>query len=384
MAMNIVPYTSSAKARLRARERREWLIDELRTTEGEAPRRGIQEIPPGFEVLDKESEYEEPYEEPTERYGQLARLRWQLGSDAFLLLERVTDLVLRILENEKYTVTNSPFAIKLSAVKFHRLRGLFPWRVIVCSHDQDMILDSLRPHADWLGIGVDLDEPPTIRSLGRCLVGYDALTGLVGGTLAFYETYGVTCRHVLSSECNSVASPTCHTEWPPSRFVSEAPDATLLRVNTPCFQVPIDESRSVTEASVSLIEQWMLTRSPILQVHPESKGQRLGIVKAQVSASRIGSTIYRFPQSEVILNMRQFFFGMITIPFGRTCFSYPGDSGSWVCGNQLGPWLGITTAGDDMGATYVTDASCLMEYFKLLLGESRVLATATWSAKKVR
>jgi hypothetical protein len=308
-----------------------------------------------------------------------------LASDAFVLLERVTDSVLRILEVREPGKHSGPLAekrislaVKLMPLRVSRRRHLLPWRAVVCTHEKEKIRQGLSRLSDWLGIGVDIEEPTTLEPLGRCQNGYDGKDGLVGGTLRSTSDFAVTCKHVISSACKSVIGLPTPIGSQASDPITSAPDAVLLNPRNPCFETPTEVADPVSPSSPAWIEHCLLSRLSVYQTHPGSQGRACGIIKAIVSASAIGSRVYRFPQSEVILDRTGYLFGLITLPFGKKRFSYPGDSGAWIRDSQSGSWIGMVTAGDDRGSTYVSDAGCLVEYFKCITGSNSFLLSATW------
>jgi hypothetical protein len=101
VAKNIIPYSSLSHARLRVSQRRKWLINVLAEHSNGPPGWVVEETPPGMMTSERPniSNYRE------ERLGQLARLRWQLSSDVFILLERVTDAVLQLLDTRLNILT---------------------------------------------------------------------------------------------------------------------------------------------------------------------------------------------------------------------------------------------------------------------------------------
>jgi hypothetical protein len=262
---------------------------------------------------------------------------------------------------------------------FMGTRGLFPWRVVVCSHETENIVKGLTPLTDWLGVGVDVDEPRVLSPLGRCHAGYDGKDGLLGGIVQSGDTYGVTCQHVISSTCNSLA---VHQNTSPnsaSISITSIPDAVLLNSQNPCFESPPRESVAiVSAATTSWLERCMSRRIPVRQIHPRSQGSIAGVVKATVSASTIEQRVYRFPQIEVIPSLTSYFYGLITFPLVKRRFSYPGDSGAWIRDSESGSWIGMVTAGDDRGSTYASDAGCLLDYFSQLTNAQTFLMPATW------
>jgi len=371
---NIIPDSSINHARFRARERREWLLQILAETKNSIPNWIVEETPPET----RSSERLSISDFPAELYGQLARLRWQLSSEALLLLERVTDAVLQILDVRSNSNFPRPIAVKLAFSGARQGSQKFPWRVIVCSFERERLQRGLAPLADWFGIGVDIDEPTFVTPLGRCLVGYDAKFGLVGGILRYDEPYAVTCGHVISSSCNSTSGHLASVHTLPYSGVTSIPDAVLLQTNTPCFEVPDEAAEPVSAALPSWVEHCILARVPVRQSHPNSQSHIAGRIKTVVSVSTIGEQLYRFPQSEIIPRSISYFFGLLKFPLFKRYFSYPGDSGAWVREAQSGAWIGMVTAGDDHGSTYLSDAHSLARYFGLLANNSELSLSTTW------
>ena len=67
------------------------------------------EIPPNYEGNQRERRFIESIEET---HGQMARLKWQIKSTEFLLLDRLIDLILLLKTDSKDFVFNYPL-IKL-------------------------------------------------------------------------------------------------------------------------------------------------------------------------------------------------------------------------------------------------------------------------------
>jgi hypothetical protein len=373
VAKNIIPPSSLKHARFCAQQRREWLLSQLAEYDNEPPRRVIEETPPDMKPIEHPniSDYRE------ECLGQFVRLRWQLNSDVFILLERVTDAVLQIFDTKHNELL---ITVKIEPLrKFMGTRDLFPWRVVVYSNEIERIIEGLTPLADWLGVGVDVEYTTVseLLHLGRCSSGNDGSDGLLGGIMQSAQaTYGVTCQHVISSSCASLAIPQNFSlKYKPT--TTSIPDAVLLNHHTPCFEAPERNVETVNAATPNQIDYCMLNRIPVRQTHPHSQGKISGVVRATVSASVIGQQIYRFPQIEVTPYLVSYFFGLLKFPLGKKSFSYSGDSGAWIRDSQIGSWIGIVTAGNNQGLTYASDASCVLDYFSQLTNQS-FLVPATW------
>lgn len=375
MTTNLVPYTTQDRARTRAMARRTWLAAQLRESSSErGPQWRVEERPPEGSSTDRRSLDDSPFEQ----LGQLARLKWQMNSLPCLLLERLTDLVLADTYDQGDKSSSSPFAVKLQPLPIGVHRNLFPWRAVICSHDERRIAEQVRKYADWLGIGVDLEEPATVRFTGRCTADYGGFAGLVGGLLEGDDLYALTCHHVVTANCGSLAPLPTLGQVPPTISTS-VPDAVLLRSGTPCFHVPSQDARPYALATNPLIEHIMLKRLPVSQNHPEASVRIAGVVKATVSTTTVGDKVVRGPLVEIIPDRKSYLFGLLKLPLGAKHFSSPGDSGGWVIDTGTRSWLGVVTAGDDRGSTYATNASFLLEYFRKLLGSQAELLPTSWA-----
>ncbi len=374
MTRNVVPYATPARARVRASERRRWLVSALsEVPEGQsddAPSRLVVEAPPNKDYGAESGHLEDR----AERFAQFARLRWQLNSTAMLLLERVTDTIFHSLREIGFPGEYLDFTIKLQPVDVKDSTNLFPWRVVIYTHNQEFFTRQIIPLSDWLGIGVDIDEPSVLTLAGRCHVGYPAMNGLVGGAVSGKESYLVTCQHVVSASCRSLR----HGSTLHPSSVQSSPDAVLLHTEIPCFESPSERSIPVSPASPAWIEQSILSRRRVTQTHPLAQQKAKGVIKATVSCTAVGLRLYRFPMLEVIPDRKVYFFGLVSRPSKSCFFSYPGDSGGWVVDCESGLWVGMVTAGDDRGSSYLTDAGCLLEYFQHLTGARATLFATSW------
>src|SRR5260370_7397847 len=130
-------------------------------------------------------------------------------------------------------------------------RELFPWRVVISTTDPGQVGTELSRFRDWLGIGVDVDDPVAPYPLGRCTAGYDGLDGLAGGMVRTPEPFLVTCQHVVSTACQSLAkapsgrghvSPRGQSAPipPAAPRVTSVPAPVLLRPRPPRFPAPHD------------------------------------------------------------------------------------------------------------------------------------------------
>ena len=292
MAKNIVPYPTLSDARLRARERRKWLLEILAEEQDGLPKWVVEETAPSMTQPERFTiaDY------PAECFGQIARIRVAVEKRRILLLERATDAVLPILRLSEGRNEAYPELVKIMPLYWNaRARGLFPWRIVVSSYQLDRIKEGLAPTAEWLGIGVDIDKPRRLTHFGRCRVGDDGMDGLVGGVVRFRETYGITCHHVISSACKSLAKLQHISQNPASIPFSSVPDAVLLNYQNSCFEAPIENAEVVNVATTSLLERCMRARVPVRQTHPESQGALAGVIKAIVSTSPIGKTNLPIP-----------------------------------------------------------------------------------------
>jgi len=342
--------------------------------------------PPAFDPMESPSdesvtqEWQESSE--PEGFGRIARLTWQLHSDAALLMERTADLLV-----EAASATKQPdlvSAVRLLPLDRTRRRpSMYPWKVAVSTNSPTKVADILRKHQDWLGIGVDVDDDVDVRLLGRCMAGYGGLEGLVGGLVqSSQETYALTCNHVVVDRCQSVARQLPVPSPAVTGIVNSAPDLVLLNPETPCFRAPSVSSSAVLVApSASAIEALIARRTAVWLTHPECPSAA-GVVKAAVSLVRIGEVLQRFPLLEVIPRLNAYVFGLLKYPFHRT-FAREGYSGAWVADTATQTWVGMVAGGDDRGSTYLLDAAALADYLSLLCGwpNRAPIVTATWPVK---
>jgi hypothetical protein len=175
----LAPYRSRADADFAARERYGAIDAFLRRTDSSLERMGSLRV----EFLERHSDLPNP--EPTNFENdaasstwQAVRLLWQIKRPERLLAERVADVMSLLsrpadLKNPSDSAERDFYVVRLAPLprKIRRRRSQFPWRVVIESSDDNMIVDRLREllkenHKlkEWLGIGVDWRyslPPPT-------------------------------------------------------------------------------------------------------------------------------------------------------------------------------------------------------------------------------
>ena len=294
--------------------------------------------------------------EDPNRFFHTAHLRWQMKADQFLLAERVTDTLVSLELDKDATVL------------MDTVRGAFPWRVVIACPNPTRVAHELERTRDWLGIGVDFIDPLPFKLMGRCSQGDDGREGVVAGRLGIdTETYGITCRHVLSSNCGSL-------RWPsriaaPQGYLEGSPDAALINLGSPCFSPgPGDGSPNrLRIGETADIERLRVSRQPV-ETRP---GRRSGLVDADVVAFSLGGKTYRGPHVLIVPALyRQF--GIIWPLWGRA-FSAPGDSGSWAIDTASSTWIGMVVGGYEapLTGTYALRADYLVELVRLALAPRR-------------
>jgi hypothetical protein len=159
---------------------------------------------------------------------------------------------------------------------------------------------------DWLAIGLDLislknrptdvasqnppeQAPPPLAAApaGRCISGSDGMEGTVGGVFHHsVSPIGVTCRHVLSSECGSLYWPGPPIRLPQQEFTADCPDAAFIRMGAPCFAQDGHRELNVVPATQADIELAVERRA---KIQKNRAGARKGIILfAAVSGFRLG------------------------------------------------------------------------------------------------
>lgn len=373
---SFLPYTSYEESSRRAEERRANLRAALADI-GDAGylRREFLEVPP--EAGGVERRFLD--DTPTEAFGQMARLRWQLGSEELLLIERLVDAIVVFKRQDaalKQEQTKTASAEDYPLVKLEPLdekaeaNGLFPWKAVIETSDPEYFRKRLAPLQGWLGIGVDLAPRREINLTGRCTVG-GGLEGVVGGMVEDHEPFLVTCAHVLSSECGSrviVGNP--YASVPDG--IKNEPDAALIEASTPCFtELKGSRKRKFSCADEQIALRSVNSRAKVFKFSPRKKGPA-GLIYNQVAmfpASNSGPA-YRFPHLEIRPDRTSYLFGILKYPISKY-FSREGDSGSWVVEESLGIWFGIVIGRSDYGSSYVAEGRPLLDFFELQLKAHR-------------
>ncbi len=377
MPTNVIPYSTVSHATSCAEDRQRWVINYL---SGPGPQRREQQR---FTVVeeplpDRPSQHEDlpPLEEDDfEFLGQLTRLRWQLASRALLLLERATDVVIQLFRAESSLAWKNSLHVSLQRLRRARVQGsLFPWRIVVRTREKEMLSGVLPRYADFLGIGVDVDDFHEVRPLGRCQAGYgDGQEGLVGGLIldaTSNVTHAVTCGHVLARQCGSLSPPfRPREEIDPrrQRGTTHWPDVALLDHGNPCHEVPPPNAPTVQPMNQAAIDRCVTDLLPVYKRHPHAR-RNAGLVASTNSLVSVGDTTYRFPHVSIIPRRIEYAFGMVTLPLSKH-YSKPGESGAWVCGADSS-WLGMVVGGMEGGVTYAVEAGALMAFVSAILGRS--------------
>jgi hypothetical protein len=283
--------------------------------------------------------------------AELARLYWELEDDSLLVLGRVADLVTnarRALSSEKL---DDGLVVRLSGA------GRKPF-VIVETDMPWLYADALAQHSRWLGVPVALAPSPRPELLGRCSVGGES-DGVVGGAVKVNgDEFGLTCDHVLSQACGSVASR-------PSPRTAGEPDAALIRPGADCFDFPVPTAGRCSAASVSEVSKLIFRNGTVVL----RRNGRPGNALTRSYDFAINGREYRFPHVEVG-PQRRGFEAFLPQAMARR-FSRAGDSGSWVFDARSGEWVGLLVGGAALvQVSYVAEATPLLIYLAAKLGTS--------------
>jgi len=244
---NVVPYALRAQGEAVAESRRSTLSTFLSETgDSRRPTFEFVEVPPGFPSFERRSFGEDD----DAVHWHASRLEMQLASTPMLLAERVTDGLVCLIRSGQLSRSAVPTCVRLVPRRYARRRAL-PWRVVMTTAEPEALAPWFTAErAAWFGIGIDLVKPratttsrtgtstapppaspapPAAMPQGKCTQGDDGLDGEVGGVMETSSngSYGVTCRHVLSSRCGSI--------YGPSRFVRRKGSSIRNRPMPPSF-----------------------------------------------------------------------------------------------------------------------------------------------------
>jgi hypothetical protein len=337
-------------------------------------RQEFLEAPPKFELAETRS----LADTPPEAYAQTVRLRWQLKADELLLLERVIDAIVTFKRLKSPVSTQREQFDEYLCVKVEHLgrvsreRGLFPWRVIIETDNPTFYKEVFHSLSDWVGIGIDLAPANKVELFGQCQIP-EGMEGVVGGLIVGQEEYGMTCSHVISPHCGSLAF-----KGDPS-LSGQQPDAALINSATDCFDLGARRSnkRTINVAPNLLIDSCILNKTKVINLNFHKSST--GFVLARVGTFTVGKVLYRFPHLQVI--SKRVVLGFVTIPFIYKYFSEPGKSGSWIGEKDTDSWIGMIVGGSrNPPLSYLAESEPLVQFFELLLTQKSKLTHSKLSA----
>jgi hypothetical protein len=331
------------------------------TNPAEFPRFEIREFPPGIEAIDSRRELS-----PSDAVGQMVRLRWQLKRPELLLLERVVDTALGILErrlgDSSARITNGLLgAVRVEPAKRRsRDPNIFPWTVILETNYPGLYRAEFERLRNWLAIGIDFDRPTEFVGYGLCQVP-GGERGEVGGVLHLQDSeLAMTCAHVLSDQCGSLV-----VRGEPRR-AGQQPDAALISMQSPCFQIHTQPRSGKVPATRDEIDRCHRREDTVRYANIRHKSVR-GYLYGTLSEFPIDGTVYRFPH-EAVVPATRLILGILPWPPGTGLFSEPGDSGSWILTEKSDNWIGMLVGGDPFTRTsYIADGQSLLSFFELEL-----------------
>jgi hypothetical protein len=330
------------------------------------------ESPRNYKVKERQRIF---FENRDEMYGQMARLKWQLNSTEYLLIERLTDLVIILIRDNKESISEYPL-IKLEPIdKFERKKGNFIWKAIIEADNLGLYFDFLFKYKEWIGIPVELREKKyyTIKQNGHCSNSIEE--GTVGGHIVYNNVeYSMTCSHVLAPDCGSVLfrGNRNSTSFNYQNHVYQAPDAALIDINSPCFRITKSNKQFLSIAT----EQVYITAADnrvVLNKNPESYPKKNGYISNPGTLMpMVKGTAYRFPHVSVRLIQKKYLFGLLKFPM-NSHFSVGGNSGSWVIDTNTNIWYGMVIGSDDVAITYLIQCEPLLDFFKYQIGGNNSL-----------
>jgi hypothetical protein len=353
-----LPPSSLSDANEAANQRRRFL-DEFIGGEDPAnfPRFEILERPPGIELSERPTgEFS-----PTDAIGQMVRLRWQIEQPELLLLERVVDAAIAIVnravdQSSQVRRTELLGAIRLEPRK-RKPRDKFPWVVILETNHPEVFRSEFEILKNWLAIEILFDQPSEIFRYGQCQM-LGGRLGEIGGLLEFSnQSFPMTCAHVLSHGCASLAIGTNPGQ-------GQQPDAALIQSGTPCFHWQSQSASPKTPATRQDVERCMLRADTVRYANTRHKRVR-GYLYGTVSEFPVDGVLYRFPH-EMVVPITRLLFGFLPWPLRSGFFSEPGDSGSWILTEKSDRWVGMVVGGDPFTRTsYIAEGGSLLKFFEL-------------------
>jgi hypothetical protein len=345
-------------------EARRRTINKLLLEDSELQFEFIERPNSEINYLNYESEY---LENPTERYGQMARLKWQLKSTGYLLLERLTDLIILFKSNDK-EAPNYPLITLEILKKSERKKGGSRWKAVIESDNINYYIDRLKQYQSWIGIAVEALEVSrfAITPTGKCQASNKQ--GCIGGYIKVNGMeFGMTCAHVLAPDCGSVVySKGQNYPFYHQRKIYHSPDAALISVNSPCFPAQGHYKVSLLPATVAVYitaadSKTVLNKIPLTDWNKKGYISNPGSLMPMVNGNA-----YRFPHMAIRLLQHRYFFGMLKWPI-YSSFSKEGDSGSWITNANRDVWYGMLIGKDDLNISYVLQSEPLLDYFNYLI-----------------
>jgi hypothetical protein len=334
-----------------ASERRERILEFL-----DNPNYGFTggifiENPPG---LSGENNYQ--YREDRQFAGHRAVLYNQIKNDELLLAERVVDTLLYFF-TQFFGPTVKSFS-NFPSVKVEHRRALpFPWTVIIETNQRQFWEDTLKPLEEWLAIRIEFADVVAVYQFGRCQFP-DGAEGIVGGfVVANNDGWPMTCSHVVSSKCQSLA---LGTAFPVNEY---DPDAVLLRNRMPCFPEAARKTRPLDFAIQNDITDF-IRRGRLVKKLPPGRSRPKGKIMCQARGFPVGGVLYRFPHLQIEPALISIF-GVFIWPLFNRRFSTPGQSGTWVAEETSNRFVGMIVVGNEYhNFAYIIESEPLIHYLR--------------------
>jgi hypothetical protein len=318
--------------------------------------------------------------ESEEAIGHEVRIAWQLDSIERLLTERLVDTIVYF---HRKSLLPEPKVPVIRCLKKNNLRNQYlNWCIVIETQFPDKYIELLSPYKDWLAVNIeflDLNRvsrslPVTHGSLGKCISNPGGNLGTLGGLLKNESSgliYGMTCNHVLSSECKCRMKENVPNNYMLNLNPKQIPDAALIDDTCCCFKKSKDlyiENITIC-AQESDIDDCIAKKTPIKKIYPSRDVKTKGFVKYTMATYELNGVTKRFP----CLNVRPqiWIFAGIIFPLFDRKLSRPGDSGSWLIIEEKNDnggknkWIGMIAGGDpNSREVYVLEAASLLDHFE--------------------
>lgn len=284
--------------------------------------------------------------------ANLVKLKWQSNATELLLAERLMDSILSLYE---YQDNNCR---EFSGVRLeydHYRKHTFPWVAVIQTNRPEVFKDILADLKEWLAIGIRFEPAVSFEQYGQCAA--TGNTGITGGIFQELNNtaFALTCSHVVDEHCRSLS----FGAFPDG--ADDLPDAALIHINSPCFNISHLQSRPIQVAGKSLVDYLMVMGGKVHKAFPNTN-RLTGTIDGRGIAYVCNGRVIRFPTLDIRLSSYVLF--GLRFPFLKRNFSKPGESGSWVVERDSNTRLGMISAGiPGTSLCKIQEAGPLQDYF---------------------